>query len=264
MRRNLAAAKLAVLSQLEYRLNFAIDAVIQPTVSGLIEVTLWMAIIVSMGQTTLGGFTREYYLAYALFATFVGRVTTNWMYEFTMLDDIDSGRINSILVRPVSFYEFYLSQFVGYKLSVTLFSFIIPIGVCLWFKAPMHVERFPLVLALLIFYLVFAHTLSFCVACLAFFMNRAQSITGLKNLAIWVLAGEMIPLDLYPEPWKSLLIHSPFASGVYIPVGYLTGRFDSGLMWQSFVSVAIGIAATGLLGRLLWRSGVRSYTGTGA
>jgi ABC-2 type transport system permease protein len=117
---------------------------------------------------------------------------------------------------------------------------------------------------LLLVYLVFVHTVSFCVACLAFFLNRTYSFTAIKNTAIWVLAGELIPLDLYPEPVKSLLIRSPFASGVYVPVGFITGRFGYDLMMTSLVSVLLGIAAVGLFAAWLWRAGLRVYSGTGA
>lgn len=245
-------------------MNFLIDAVLQPVLSSVIEVTLWAAIITGMGQTELAGFGREYYLAYALWATFVGRITINWMYEFTMLDEIDTGRVNAILMRPISFYEFYLSQFVGYKLFTGLVGLGFPIGVCLFMGLPVEPARIPLMILSLLYYLIFVHTLSFCVACMAFFLNRAQSFTGIKNLAIWVLAGELIPLDLYPEPFKTWLIHSPFASGVYIPVGYVTGRIGTELFLQSLVSVTGGIAVMGCVGAYLWRKGLRAYTGTGA
>ena len=259
----MAAAKIAVLSQLEYRVNFAIDAVVQPILTALIEVVLWAGIVSGVGGS-LGGFSREYYLAYAMWANFVGRATTNWMYEFIMLDSIDTGKVNSILVRPISFYEYYLSQFIGYKLVVAFLSFIIPLVACLLIDAPMRIERLPATIGLICFYLVFIHTVSFCVACLAFFINRASSFTGIKNVALWVLAGELIPLDLYPEPLKSWLLLLPFSSGVYVPVGYLTGRFGNALLLQGFCSVACGIAVFGVLGAWIWRRGLRSYAGTGA
>lgn len=264
MRRNLAAARLSILKELEYRTNLVIDAIIQPVVTSGIEVALWSTILSGVSGGQLGGYGRESYLAYALWATFLGRLTANWSYEFIMLDEIDSGRINTILTRPISFYEFYLSQFVGYKGVVALASFVFPLGASLIFNVPFHPERAPIVLLSCLYYLVFVHTTSFLVACLAFFMSRAQSFTGIKNLAIWVLAGELIPLDLYPEPLKTWLIHSPFASGVYVPVGYLTGRFGPELMMQSFMSVTGGILVVGSLAAILWKRGLRVYTGTGA
>lgn len=229
-----------------------------------IEVALWTAMIAGMNVETLGGFGREYYLAYALWATFVGRLTSNWMYEFNMIDEIETGKVNAILTRPISFYEFYLSQFFGYKTACMVASFLIPIAVCLFFDAPFHLDRMPLMLLMIAFYLVFTHTLSFCVACLAFHLNRAQALTGMKNLAIWVLAGELIPLDLYPEPFKSFLLHTPFASAVYTPVGYITGRFGVEVMLNGFMTLFAGMAVVGLIAAILWKNGVRAYTGTGA
>ncbi|MGE4130612.1 MAG: ABC transporter permease [Bdellovibrionales bacterium] len=264
MNRNLAAAKVAILSQIEYRLNFLVDAVGQPLLTSVVEAIMWTAIVSSLPGQMLGGFGREYYLSYALLANFVGRITQNWMFEFKMMEDIDTGRINSLLVRPISFYEFFLAQFMGYKLTVAAVSMAVPLIACRIFGGEIHFDRLPLVALLVLLFLVFAHTLSFCVACLAFFLNRAYSFTGIKNMAIWVLAGELIPLDLYPEPLKSWLLHLPFAAGVYIPVGYLTGRFESPLILSSFGSVLIGTILAGLLGSWLWQKGLRAYTGTGA
>lgn len=181
-----------------------------------------------------------------------------------MLEQIETGRVNSILVRPISFYKFYLSQFVGYKLLAAFFSLPLPLLACFYFKAPMQVQRLPAMILLVTYYLVLAHTLSFCVACLAFFMNRATSFTGLKNMLMWVLAGELVPLDLYPGPLRTLLLHSPFAAGVYVPVSYITGRIGHGALLQSFVSVTLGIVVFAVIGAVLWRRGLRSYTGTGA
>jgi ABC-2 type transport system permease protein len=95
---------MAVLSQLEYRFNLFTDAVIQPLLTGVIEVTLWSAILASTATGTLAGFPRSSYLAYALWAAFFARISTNWMYEFRMMEEIDSGTVNSVLSRPISFY----------------------------------------------------------------------------------------------------------------------------------------------------------------
>ena len=245
-------------------MNFIVDALVQPVITASIEAMLWSAIIAGIAGQTLGGFGREYYLGYALWANFLGRVTTNWMYEFNMHSDIETGQINSILMRPISFYGYYLAQFMGYKVFVAACSFMIPITACWMIGASMNVARLPLVLLLVIYFLVFVHTLSFCVACMTFFINRASSLTGIKNITMWILAGELIPLDLYPEPFRSWLIYLPFSAGVYIPVGYITGRFGSEVVWQSFASVTVGLVVVGALAKIMWRRGLQAYTGTGA
>ena len=255
---------MAILSQLEYRFNLFTDAVIQPVLTGLIEVTIWSAILASTATGTLAGFPRANYLAYALWAAFFARISTNWMYEFRMLEEIETGTVNSILARPISFYEYYLGQFIGYKVLTTVFSFVVPISVVMVISGPTQLNRLPLACATLLVYLVFVHTLSFSIASLGFFFNRIYSLTMAKNIALWVLSGEFFPLDLVPDPFRNIMIHLPFANAVYIPVGYITGRFNETLVYQGLVSTLAGIAVVGMIGNLLWTAGRRRYSGTGA
>lgn len=260
----LGCARMAILSQLEYRFNLFTDAVIQPFLTGLIEVTLWSAILASTSTGSLGGFGRASYLAYALWAAFFARISANWMYEFKMLDEIETGTVNSVLARPISFYEYYLGQFLGYKILTTAISFLVPIAICIAIPGPTLLSRLPLACALTLFYLIFAHTISFSIASLGFFFNRVFSLTMAKNIALWVLGGELFPLDLVPDPFRRWLIALPFASAVYIPVGYVTGRFDEKVVFEAFGSVAIGLVCLGAVAATLWTTGRRRYSGTGA
>ncbi|MGZ3685036.1 MAG: hypothetical protein ACXVCI_14340 [Bdellovibrionota bacterium] len=117
-------------------MNFITDAVAQPLMSALIEILLWFAVFRSVGGREIAGFSRENYLAYAIWASFVARITSNWMYEFRMIDDVESGSVNTLLARPVSFFEYYLSQFMGYKVITSVFSLIFPLAAVAWFGLP--------------------------------------------------------------------------------------------------------------------------------
>lgn len=264
LKRNLAFANLAVVSNLEYRLNYFVDAILQPTLTTGIEMLLWYAVFKGAGATEIAGFSREYYLAYALWAAFFARICTSWMYEYRMIQEIDSGSINSLLVRPMSFYEYYFSQLMGYKFITTLVSMLVPFFAIMAFELPTRFERLPLAFALEFYYLILVHSISFVVASCAFYLNKVYALTGAKNLALWLVTGELFPLDLMPEPIKSIVIALPFSAGVYVPVGYLTGRLDIGVVWQSFISVTIGIVIVNALGAWMWRKGVNIYSGTGA
>lgn len=263
-RKTLGTARLAILSQFEYRLNLFTDAIVQPVITAGIEVVLWIAIFHGSGQSEIAGFGPNYYLAYALWAAFFSRITVSWMYDYLMIEEIDSGRINAILTRPISFYEFYFGQFFGYKLLCSGISLLVPTALMFFITTPTELSRLPLAVLLAFYYLILVYTMGFAIASLAFFYNRIHSLPAAKNIVLWVLTGELFPLDLLPEFWRKILVALPFASGAYVPVGYLTGRFDSSLVWQGFQSVTAGILFFGVVGALLWRTGRRVYSGTGA
>lgn len=263
-RRNLAFLKLGILSNLEYRFNFAIDALIQPIIGAAVEVLLWSSIFAGLAITEIGGFTQEQYLAYFVWAAFISRIAISWMYEFKMIEEIESGSINGLLVRPLSFYEYYLAQFFGYKIITTTISLIIPIFVSYYFKLPVSFEKLPIILVLMFYYLILIHTLSFIIMTLSFHLNKISGFTVAKNITLWLLSGELVPIDLIPQPYQSWILSLPFANGVYIPVGYLTGRISAEVFYQGFLSITYSLAALGLISVYMWRWGLRSYSGTGA
>ena len=263
-RRNLAFFKLAIQTNTEYRFNFITDTFLQPFITSLIELTLWFAVFASISTNTFGGFTRDYYLAYALWAAFFARAAVSWMYEHRMIEEIDTGSINGILVRPMSFFEYYLSQLMGYKAVTIAVSVFFPALACWAFDLPFSWTRIPLGILLVMYYLLVVHILSFLVASFAFSLNRVHSFTSAKNLALWLMTGELIPLDLLPENIREFIIALPFSSAVYLPVGYMTNRIGVDMVWNGFMSVTVGILVMGPIAYLSWRRGLNKYVGTGA
>lgn len=233
-------------------------------ISSLIELTLWLAVFTGSGRTEINGFSRAQYLSYALWAAFVGRMNSSWMYEFRMVNEVESGSVNSVIVRPTSFYEYYLSQFMGYKIVTASFSLIIPLVVSSFIPGAVMLSRVPAAILLCLYYLILVHTMSFVVACSSMFLTRVSSITVAKNLMLWIISGELFPLDLLPQPFRDIAIALPFSSAVYIPVGYLTGRIGNAGLLGGFWSVTLGIMFLGVLAQWLWRLGMRRYAGTGA
>lgn len=260
----LGCARLAALHQLEYRFNLLADTMIQPAIVGLVEITLWLAFFQSTGKPDLIGFSRDYYLSYAIWAAFIARISASWMYEHQMIEDIETGTVNSILVRPISFFSYYWGQLFGYKVLTTSLSILVPIVLTLSLHLPILLERLPLALALIFYYLFLVHTMSVIIASLGFFFSRIHHLTVAKNITLWMLTGEFFPLDLAPEPLRSALLTMPFSSAVFRPVGYLTGRLPIATIGEGFLSVTLGLCLLGPIAAWLWNSGRKRYSGTGA
>ncbi len=199
-----------------------------------------------------------------MWGTFLARITSNWMYEFKMVDEIESGSINGLLVRPMSFFEYYLSQFMGYKMITTICSMMIPFLAVWIFKMPTEFSRLPIAFLLVFYYLFLVHAISFIVSSVAFTLTRIHSLTVAKNLAFWILSGELVPVDLVPEPYRHWILSLPFCNAVYIPVGYITGRIPIEMVWHGFATTTYGILIAGAIGYALWKNGLKKYVGTGA
>lgn len=263
-KKNLGFSRLAIQQQLEYRTNFVVDALMQPLIAVVFEVLLWIAVFKGAQRSEIAGFELNSYLSYAIWGTFFARISANWMYEHRMIEQINSGQINSLLVRPTTFFEYFLFQFLGYKVLIMCLSLILPASAILYLGYPTSFARLPLAALLAVFFLIFTYCLSFVIATFAFQFNKIHAFTFSKNVTLWILTGELFPLDLLPSPLKEIFIASPFSAGVYLPVGYLTGRFDESKVFEGFLSVAVGILVLGVLGSLHWKRSLRSYSGTGA
>ncbi|MBC7427734.1 MAG: ABC-2 family transporter protein [Bacteriovorax sp.] len=264
LKRNLAFANLAIVTNLEYRLNYFIDALVQPILTTGIEILLWIAVFKGAHSTTIAGFSENSYLSYALWSAFFSRIVTSWMYEFRMIEEVSSGTINSLIVRPMTFYEYYLSQLMGYKFVTTIISLTIPVIASFFFDLPTILSRLPLATLLAFYYLILVHTISFIISSMAFHFTKISSMTVAKNLFMWIMTGELFPLDILPPYWKTIIGGLPFASGVFVPVAYITGRVGIRTVYSGFISVTIGIIVLNIIGAYMWKKGIDSYVGTGA
>lgn len=251
-----------MLSSLEYRMNFVVEALALPLLSAFVECVFWMGIFQASGSKMIAGFDEANYLSYMLWAGFIGRST--WAYDFRMMEDINSGAINGFLVRPISFFEHYLSDFLGYKCLMLGTGLLVLIPIQLFFNPDLSFFRVAGALVLLMAYFVFTHVLSFCLSVLAFFFGRIQNLMVTKAFLLWVLSGDILPLNVYPSPYKEVLLALPFSCGVYMPIGYIVGRVDTPLLLQGLASVVLGTAVLGVVAKLLWTKALKTYSGTGA
>jgi ABC-2 type transport system permease protein len=140
----------------------------------------------------------------------------------------------------------------------------LPVAVCYFFQLPFILEKVLLSIVLVLLYLVFTFLISFIISTLAFHITRVHSFTLTKHLALLLFTGELIPLDLLKEPYKTFFMNTPFTSAVYLPVGYITGRIDFATFANGFFLVSVGILTLIPIAILCWHKGKAVYVGTGA
>ncbi|MFI5343039.1 MAG: ABC transporter permease [Chlamydiales bacterium] len=234
-----------------------------PICTFLVEAAFWTGLIHASGSPLLGGFPITYYLGYFLWLMLqLGSI--NWRFERAMIAEINSGAVNSLLLRPSSFYEYHLGQLLGQKLICVMTMTPIVFLIAWIWELPFHAERLPAALIMGFLYVILIFSLHFAVASMAFFLDHVYSLNMTKNMIIWFLSGELMPLDLMPSPLREWVIALPFSCGIYLPAAYVSGRITTEAFMKGFISLAIGGIVFGLLARFIWKHGLRRYGGTGA
>lgn len=263
LKRNLAYIKLGIIAKAQYRANLLVGVIALPVIAFGVECAFWLGVFQNSGHATIGGFTAKQYVTYLLWLM-LQLGAANWRFERTMIMEINSGAVNALLVRPTTFFEYHLGQLLGHKLITMLLMLPLILFIAWWWQLPLYWERLAPAILLGFCYLVMLHTLNFAICSMAFFFDHVYSLNTTKNMIIWFLVGELFPLDLLPSPLREWVIALPFSCGIYLPASYISGRISQEAFLQGFGSVALGLVFFAILGRLIWRQGLRTYSGTGA
>lgn len=262
-KRNQACIRLGIANSLAYPLDFVMAVAVVPLCSFIVEAAFWSGLIHASGKSLLGGFPIAYYIGYFLWIL-LQLGSMNWRFERAMIAEINNGAINALLLRPSSFFEYHLGQLLGLKTIIVLVMTPLVVLIASLWDLPFHIERLPAALLMGFLYVVLVFSLHFAVVSMAFFFDHVYSLNNTKNMIIWFLSGELLPLDLLPSPLYEWVVALPFSCAIYLPASYISGRITTETFMQGFISLAISGLVFGLLARGVWQRGLRRYGGTGA
>lgn len=99
-------------------------------------------------------------------------------------------------------------------------------------------------------------------AMFCFWTERASAVQEFWFLLYLFLSGLIAPLDVFPEEMRDFALWTPFPYLVNFPARLLVG-LETDLL-RSFMILGAWMVVFFVLNRLLWRLGLRQYSGMGA
>ena len=252
-----------VMSTIEYRASFVVY-MINVVATPLISLLVWLTV---SEQGVALPYSRSQFVTYYVLLSVVSMLTSTWLAPF-VAENIRLGGLSPWLLRPTP----YIANFAGNNLGekIVKLPLLLPLVslVALFFRADLRLPDQPrdwllFVLALPLAAAV-AFLLDFVIGSLAFWMQDVSGLVRLKNLVGALLAGQLVPLALFPPATAGFLEAQPFRYTLSFPLELLTGSLDAaaitrGFAWQ--VGYCVGLWACY---RVIWRFGLRSYAATGA
>lgn len=207
------------------------------------------------------GATRQQVLVYGVYGAVVTTFVTREGCQTYIRDRIRQGTIDSDLLKPIHLQTHMLMRDFSMKLA-KLLQFTLP--TLLLFSLLTQLFYLPALPNLLLFLVstLLAYgvlfSINFLFGLLCFYTLSIENISFCYTAVVSFLAGQMVPLWMFPGWAQTIVNLLPFRCIFDVPISIYIGRvsLQQGLMDMGLQ--AFWLAALAIWGRLAWR-GVRRY-----
>lgn len=239
------------------------------------ELVLWMLSgvlpFILMGVWVRAGaqgdfpLSAEQFARYFLAVFLVRQLTVVWV-TWELEELIVQGRLSHYLLQPLNIFWRLLAMHVAERAArapflialLALFFFLYPYA--FWIPSPAALGLF---LAAIIAAFITRYVLDYAVGLTGFWIERPTHVQTLVFGAMLFLSGVIAPLDVYPPAFRTFCELTPFPYLVYFPAQLLVD--EPGIpIARGFAVLAAWTLAFTALAHLLWRRGLRQYSGMGA
>lgn len=253
--------------RMSYRADFWINSIAGILVNVSVFWFLTHAMFAASGKSSLAGYSPRGMILYYVFVILIGRIVQSNEMELGISQDIYEGTLNRYLLYPVTYRAVKFAEQTGALapqfVQLVVFGAVAPLIIGI--PPEVHITPASVVMGLVALALanVLHYLVIFPIQAVAFWADNVWSLLVAERIAISLLGGLLLPLDLFPAWARELLSWLPFPYMFSFPVRALMGKL-SVAEWATGLGVAgawCGVAA--LVGQWVWRRGDLQYTGVG-
>lgn len=257
-----AQLRISLAEQFQYRgaiLIWLLGLVLQP----VIYLTVWSTVAASSGDS-VDGYTSRTFAAYFIVAMLVNHAThTSVMWEFE--SRVRHGALSALLLRPIHPIHRDIATGLAFK-GLTMVAALPVAGLLAVAFQPVFTTP-PWAVAAFLPVLVLAMALRFAVEwTLAMAAFWTTSVTAINRLyfAVFIFSGYVAPIDLLPEPAKTIAEVLPFRWMLSFPVELAIGRVGPREALFGIAAQAGWLIVAIIALRIVWRRGIQRYSAVGA
>lgn len=226
----------------------------------------WRGALASHGGNiagwTLSTISTYYFMLVIASSCFMAHIEENVARE-----DIQQGGLTKFLVKPFSYYILKLFLETPWRILQGFYGVVVLLLFAFFFKNLFVIASDMKILALSIVIIILAFILSFTfkmiVGLSAFWLTDVGGFFQLVEAIILLCAGLLLPLSLLPDTLAKIAYVLPFAYMIYFPIISLQGTQNIGQLMHIIAIQLVWIAIMAYLYSLLWKKGVRKFTGIG-
>ena len=263
--------RIALEERLVYRGDFALGTLMRflPIVT---QIFLWWAVFESIrgeqGEgTMIAGYTYENFVGYYLMTMLSRAFSSMPGLASGIAREIRDGQVKKYLIQPIDMLSFLLISRVAHKLayySVALGPFALVFFLCRGFFPgwPDAITLLAYVASLFMGF-VLGFFLEASIGLFGFWFLEVSSLLFVYMLFNFFLSCHMFPLDMLPEPWKTIVAWLPLRYLAYFPAAVFLGKIQGTELAAGLATEVAWIVFFVILSRAMWQRGVTRYSGYG-
>lgn len=257
----------SIITALEYKANTIVG--LFAIFTGLsIEYLIWSMVYESPSNNySIDGWTFNRLIAYIFLAMIVGQLKSSWATSFEMIMQIRQGFMNQYIVKPISFFSYNLMSFVGSNILFYIPYSILIITVPIIFPNLIFINsiQIPFFILAVIISIYLSYSIYFFMVCFAFWFGEVRSLLAAYNISMFVLAGQIIPLDFFPDSYITIINYTPIPYLIKFPVDIAMSLDVNYYQWINMLSVAFfWCIIMRLLGAMIYSIGIKRYEAYGS
>jgi ABC-2 type transport system permease protein len=267
----LAIFRVSLAERMTYRGDFLLATIFRflPMVTTIL---LWQAIYTGAGRMDqdLAGFRYREMIAYLLL-THISRMFSSMPgLAAGIAREVREGTLKRYLLQPIDMIAYLLTYRVAHKVAYIATSILpyallflvcqVSLGIFDRFPDPATLGAYAI--SLILGFLV-GFFFEASVGMVGFWFLEVTSLLYIVMTLNFFISGQMMPLDLLPQPWSGLLKFLPFQYMAYFPAVVFLGKVEGAELWFMLLGELIWAVAFMVLARVLFRIGLRRYSAFG-
>ena len=224
---------------------------------------LWRAPFAAEGTSTIAGFTVAHMIWYLAITEAI--TTSRGRVSATIDGEVRTGEIAYRLVRPYGYAGYHLAQHAGERALRFTLHLAVGAGLAMLYVGPVPFALGGLAAAVLVAMVGAAidFLASFCIGLLAFWIEDTSSVQLIYSRLMMLLGGMLLPLEIYPDPVRSIAEALPFSTMLYAPARLALVGGDAAWVLDLLARQAVSLLTVGAGTWLLYRAARRRVSVNG-
>ncbi len=230
IRKYLNILSICLTERMTYRNDFILSTIFR-FLPVMTTILLWQAVYRSSGKESIAGFSQRQMIAYLLLIHISRMFSSMPGLANGIAHDIRNGTLKKYMIQPIDMIVFLLCYRCAHKItyittSAIPYSFLFLICADNFDDFPDLTILLAYILSLLLGFLL-GFYFEVCLGMIGFWMLEITSLLWIITTLNYFISGQMMPLNLLPEFWRTVLYILPFQYMAYFPAIVFLGKLST-------------------------------------